>query len=229
MGSEEFINNKKRWCLWLVGVSPEDLRRMPEVMKRIAACKKDRENAPDEGRRKLAMTPAFFREQKTSEKDFIVIPATSSEKRQYIPIGFLPPSVIVSNAVILIPNVRLYHFGILTSSVHMAWVRVTCGRLEMRYRYSKDIVYNNFPWPNATDEQKMMVGKQAQDVLDARVLFPDSSLAALYDPLTMPPELLKAHQSLDRAVMKLYGFSKDTVETEIVAVLMERYQKLIVR
>ena len=226
MGSVEFINNKKRWCLWLVGVPASELRQMPEVMKRIAACKKARENAPDAGRRKLAETPSLFREQKTSDKEFIVIPAVSSEKRKYIPIGFLPPSVIVSNLVTFIPNVTLYHFGILTSSVHMAWTRVVCGRLKSDYRYSKDIVYNNFPWPDATDEQKAVVEKLAQAVLDARANEPNGSLADLYDPLTMPPGLLTAHKELDRAVMKLYGFAKDAPEPAIVAALMERYQEL---
>ncbi|MCL1908115.1 MAG: hypothetical protein FWG12_01955 [Holophagaceae bacterium] len=226
MGSVEFINNVKRWCLWLVGIPPEELRRMPEVMKRIAACKKDRENAPDEGRRKLAATPMLFREQFTSETEFIVIPAVSSERRLYVPIGFLPPSIIVSNLVTFIPNATLFHFGILTSSVHMAWMRAVCGRLEMSYRYSKDIVYNNFPWPSATDKQKAEIEKLAQGILDARAGFPKSSLADLYDPLTMPPELQKAHQSLDRAVMKLYGYVKDTTEPAIVAALIGSYKEL---
>ena len=224
MGSEEFINNKKRWCLWLVGISPDDLRRMPEVMKRIAACKKDREYSSDEGRRKLATTPMLFREQVTSEKDFIVIQAVSSERRSYVPIGFLPPSIIVSNLVTLIPNATLYHFGILTSSVHMAWVRAVCGRLKSDYRYSKDIVYNNFPWPDATDEQKVGIEKLARGILDARMQFPESSLADLYDPLTMPPELVKAHQNLDRAVMKTYGFKNSMTEAQCVAALMGRYK-----
>ncbi|MCL2872883.1 MAG: class I SAM-dependent DNA methyltransferase [Betaproteobacteria bacterium] len=227
MGSEEFINNKKRWCLWLVGISPAEIRQMPEVMKRIAACKQDRENSPDAGRRKLAEMPTLFREQVTSEKDFIVVPAVSSERRHYIPIGFLPPSVIVSNLVTFIPNVTLYYFGILTSNVHNTWTRAVCGRLKSDYRYSKDVVYNNFPWPDATDEQKTAIEKLAQAILDARALFPDSSLADLYDPLTMPPELLKAHHNLDRAVMKLYGFSKDITEAQCVAALMEKYQKMV--
>ena len=191
MGSVEFINNKKRWCLWLVGVSPEDLRRMPEVMKRIAACKKDRENAPDEGRRKLANTPMLFRETNTPD-NYIAIPSVSSEKRRYIPIGFMDRDTIASNLVHIIPNATLYHFGVLTSNVHMAWVRAICGRLKSDYRYSKEIVYNNFPWVDATDAQKIVIEKLAQAVLDTRLLFPDNSLAALYDPLTMPPNLFIA-------------------------------------
>jgi hypothetical protein len=227
MGSEEFIKNKRRWCLWLVGVSPSELKQMPEVMKRIIACQKDRENSPDAGRRKLAATPALFRERNMSDGEFIVIPAVSSERRRYIPIGFLPPTVIVSNLVTFIPNTSVYHFGILTSNIHMAWMRTVCGRLKSDYRYSKDIVYNNFPWPDATDEQKEAIGHLAQAVLDTRGLFLDSSLSDLYDPVTMPPELLKAHQNLDRAVMKLYSFPVGkTTEADCVAALMGRYQAL---
>jgi hypothetical protein len=228
MGSVEFINDKKRWCLWLVGVSPAELRQMPEVIKRVTACKKDRENSPDAGRRKLADIPTLFREQVTSATNFIVIPAVSSERRRYIPIGFLPPEIIVSNLVTFIPEANLFHFGVLTSNVHMAWTRAICGRLKSDYRYSKDIVYNNFPWPDATDEQKAAIATAAQGILEVRALFPESSLADLYDPLSMPPELLKAHRNNDRAVMKLYGFTAQNTPSEAacVAKLMERYQKL---
>jgi len=225
MGAEEFINNKKRWCLWLVGVAPGELRKMPEVLKRISACRKDRENAPDAGRRKLAKTPMLFRETKNPEK-FIVVPATSSENRLCIPIGYLDKKTIVSNAVLIIPESTLYHFGILTSDVHMAWTRTVCGRLKSDYRYSKDIVYNNFPWPQADEKQQSEIEKLAQAILDARANYPDSSLADLYDPLTMPPDLQKAHRNLDTAVMKLYGFPTKMSEAEIVAALMEMYQKL---
>jgi len=227
MGSAEFINNKKRWCLWLVGISPSELRKMPEVMKRVAACKADRENAPDAGRRKLAATPALFRETNNPDTDYIVVPRVSSERRRYIPMGFMPASIIVNDSVQIIPNATIYHFAILTSNVHMAWTRAVCGRLKSDYRYSKDIVYNNFPWPNTTNEQKADIEKLAQTVLDARAKFPDSSLADLYDPLTMPPVLLNAHRELDRAVMKLYGFPvKGFAEADCVAKLMERYQAL---
>jgi len=159
--------------------------------------------------------------------NYIVIPEVSSERRRYIPIGFLPPDILSSNLVKIIPGATLYHFGMLTSSVHMAWVRAVCGRLKSDYRYSKDIIYNNFPWPAATDAQKVEIGKLAQTVLDARALFPDSSLADLYDPVSMPPELLEAHRGLDRAVMRVYGFGKDVKEAEIVGELMGLYQKLI--
>jgi hypothetical protein len=193
-------------------------------MKRIAACKKDRENAPDSGRRKLAETPSLFRETNNPET-FIVVPSVSSEKRRYIPIGFMDKDTIATNLVLMIPNATLYHFGILTSSVHMAWTRAVCGRLKSDYRYSKDIVYNNFPWPEATDEQKAEIEELAQGILDSRAKFPKSSLADLYDPLAMPPELLKAHKALDGAVMKLYGFGKGMGEAEVVAALAGRYEK----
>ena len=226
IGAAEFINNKKRWCLWLVGVSPAELRKMPLVMKRVAACKADRENAPDAGRRKLADCPTQFREINNPDT-FIVVPAVSSERRKYVPIGFLDKETIATNLVITIPDATLYHFGILTSNVHMAWMRAVCGRLEMRYRYSKDVVYNNFPWPTPTDEQKARIEQTAQAILDARNLYPDCSLADLYDEATMPPELRKAHQQNDKAVMQAYGFwGKLNSESACVAELMRMYQGL---
>ncbi|MBO5517027.1 MAG: methylase [Firmicutes bacterium] len=227
IGSAEFINNKKRWCLWLVGVSPSVLRSMPMVMKRVELCKHDRENAPDPGRRKLAERPALFRETKNPET-YIVVPAVSSEKRRYVPIGFLNSDTIPTNLVIIIPDANLYHFGVLESNVHMSWMRAVCGRLEMRYRYSKDIVYNNFPWPDPTPEQKAKIEQTAQAILDARALYPEASLADLYDELTMPPELRKAHQANDRAVMQAYGMPiKETDEAACVAWLMRLYQEKV--
>ena len=227
LGAAEFINNKERWCLWLVGVSPAVLRSMPLVMKRIQACKEDRENAPDEGRRKLAATPHLFREQLNPET-YIIVPSVSSERRRYVPMGFLKADTIPTNLVLIIPDATLYHFGILESNVHMAWMRAVCGRLKSDYRYSKDVVYNNFPWPNPTDEQKARIEETAQAILDARALYPDSSLADLYDELTMPPELRKAHQDNDRAVMRAYGFdAKSTfTESQCVAELFKLYQQL---
>ena len=225
IGSDEFINNKKRWCLWLVGVTPNELRTMPFVMERVRLCKEDRENAPDKGRRKLAETPTLFRET-NNPQSYIVVPAVSSEKRRYVPLGFLDSDTIATNLVITIPNATLYHFGVLTSNVHMAWMRTVCGRLEMRYRYSKDIVYNNFPWPELTEEHKTKIEQTAQAILDARELYPDSSLADLYDELTMPSELRTAHQNNDRAVMEAYGFwGKLNSESECVAELMKLYQE----
>ena len=227
VGSAEFINNKKRWCLWLVGISPAELRKMPLVLQRVEACKADRENAPDAGRRKLAERPTQFREINNPDA-FIVVPAVSSERRRYVPIGFLNKDTIATNLVITIPDANLYHFGVLTSNVHMAWMRAVCGRLEMRYRYSKDVVYNNFPWPTPTAEQKTKIEQTAQAILDARALYPDCSLADLYDEIAMPPELRKAHQQNDRAVMQAYGFSvKDMTESKCVAELMRIYQSLV--
>lgn len=226
IGSAEFINNKKRWCLWLVGVSPAELRRMPLVMERVELCKTDRENAPDAGRRKLAEKPALFREINNPDS-FIVVPATSSERRKYIPMGFMGSETIATNAVITIPDATIYHFGILESNVHMAWVRTVCGRLKSDYRYSKDIVYNNYPWPTPTEAQKQKIEQTAQEILDARALYPDSSLADLYDERVMPPELRTAHQKNDRAVMEAYGFwGKLNSESECVAELMKKYQAL---
>lgn len=224
-GATEFINNKKRWCLWLVGVSPAELRKMPKVMERIELCKLDRLNGADD-RKKLADTPALFRETKNPETA-IVVPRHSTENRRYIPFGFIGKEMILTDAAMCIPNATIYDFGILESNVHMAWTRAVCGRIKSDYRYSKDIVYNNFPWPTPTDEQKAKIEETAQAILDARALYPDSSLADLYDETTMPPELRKAHQQNDKAVMRAYGFDiKTTTETTCVAELMKLYQKL---
>lgn len=226
-GAAEFINNKKRYCLWLVGVSPAELRKMPEVMKRIELCRNDRLNATDAGRRKLADTPMLFRETK-NPKSYIIVPATSSESRRYIPIGFLDDNTIPTNAAVIIPEADLFNFGILTSNVHMAWMRAVAGRLKSDYRYSKDIVYNNFPWPTPTPTQKERIEKTAQAILDARALYPESSLADLYDELTMPVELRKAHRANDKAVMEAYGFwGKLNSEAACVAELMKLYKALV--
>jgi len=227
-GADEFINDLPRYCLWLVDATPEELQSMPQVKQRIEQVRKIRSNSKRAGTQKLAKTPMLFGEIRQPSAKYILIPGISSERREYIPIGFVLPKIIASNATLIIPHATLYHFGILTSNVHMAWTRAVCGRLEMRYRYSNKIVYNNFPWVDATDEQKKNIETLARSVLDARAKFPDSSLADLYDPLTMPPELLKAHQTLDRAVMKLYKFKQDMSEPAIVAALMEMYQKLTV-
>ncbi|MDO5464287.1 MAG: hypothetical protein Q4F40_05075 [Akkermansia sp.] len=224
LGSMEFINNKKRWCLWLVGLSPALLRLMPKVMERIDLCKQDRLNAPDAGRRKLADRPALFRETK-NPNSYIAVPEVSSERRDFIPMDFLNQDTICTNKLYIIPDATLYHFGILTSTMHMAWTRAVCGRLEMRYQYSAKIVYNNFPWPEVTEAQQEKIAELAQGVLDARALYPDSSLADLYDPLTMPPELVAAHRKLDAAVEKAYG-RKFADDAERVAFLFEKYYEL---
>lgn len=224
----EFINNKKRWCLWLVDCSPAQLRNMPYVMKRVKAVQEMRAASNDAGARKKAETPMLFREQRNPAR-FVAIPIVSSEKRRYIPVGYLDDSVIAGNKLFIIPDAEIYHFGVLTSNVHMAWMRTVAARLKSDYTYSKDIVYNNFPWPNPTVEQREKIEQTAQAILDARELYPDSSLADLYDEIAMPSELRKAHQQNDRAVMQAYGFSiKDTTEESCVAELMKLYQQLAV-
>ena len=227
IGAKEFINGDLRWCLWLTDASPSDIKSMPLVMERIRKVKEMRENSPDEGARKLSFTPTTFRETNNPDSA-IVIPCHSSENRRYIPIGYIDNTYVVTNAVQMIPNASKYHFGILTSSVHMAWTRAFCGRIKSDYRYSKDIVYNNFPWPTLTDAQKAEIEKTAQAILDARAIYPDSSLAALYDELSMPTKLRAAHLHNDEAVMEAYGmfFNKED-ETAIVTELMMRYIKAV--
>ena len=226
LGAKEFINGTKRYCLWLVGVTPSVLKSMPLVMKRIAACKEDRLNGADD-RKKLASTPSLFRET-LNPKTSIVVPVVSSENRRYVPMGYISDKVICTDRVKLLPNAQYYHFGILESNVNMAWTRVVCGRLKSDYNYSKDIVYNNFPWPNPTEKQKALIEHTAQGILAARALYPDSSLADLYDPLLMPPELRKAHIENDKAVMEAYGFNWHTMkEEDCVAELMKMYESLV--
>ena len=227
IGAYEFINRKDRYCLWLINATPKEINSMPLVIERIKKVKEMRENSTAEATRELAQYPTRFREI-LNPNTYIVIPSTSSERRKYIPLGFLDYNTIPTNSVIIIPNATLYHFGVLTSNVHMAWMRAVCGRLKSDYRYSKDIVYNNFSWCTPTEKQKAKIEQTAQAILGARALYPDSSLADLYDELTMPPELRKAHQQNDRAVMQAYGFSvKDMTESKCVAELMKLYQSLI--
>ena len=227
-GSEEFIHQKPRYCLWLGDCSPAELRQMPHCMKRIEAVRNMRLASSSAGTRKLADRPTRFHVENMPDTNFIIIPSVSSEKRRYIPMGFMSPDMLASNLVLIIPDATLYHFGILESNVHMAWMRAVCGRLEMRYRYSKDVVYNNFPWPAPTDAQKAKIEQTAQAILDARAKYPDSSLADLYDDLTMPIELRKAHQDNDRAVMQTYGFDVKTMtESQCVAELFKLYQELV--
>ena len=227
-GSREFINQSPRYCLYLGKCSPTVLRSMPECMKRVQAVREYRLSSPSAGTRKIAETPTHFHVTNMPESYYIIMPKVSSERRRYIPMGLMSPENLCSDLVFLIPDATLYHFGVLTSNVHMSWMRAVCGRLEMRYRYSKDIVYNNFPWPTPTAEQKAKIEKTAQGILDARALYPDASLADLYDPLTMPPELQKAHSLNDAAVMQAYGMPvKTTTEADCVAWLMRLYQELV--
>ncbi len=226
-GSEEFIHRCPRYCLWLGDCSPAVIRSMPECLKRVQAVREFRLASKSPGTQKISEKPTRFHVENMPTGNYIVIPEVSSEKRQYIPIGFQSPDVLSSNLLKVMPDATLYHFGILMSSVHMAWTRVVCGRLKSDYRYSVHVVYNNFPWPDATDEQKKQIEVTAQGILDARNLYPDCSLADLYDETTMPPELRKAHQANDKAVMKLYGYKPDMPEPAIVADLMKRYQILV--
>ena len=227
-GSREFINRCPRYCLWLGDCPPSELRKMPECMKRVEAVREYRLKSTRTSTIKLAETPTHFQTENMPKGNYIVIPEVSSQARRYVPIGYMDDSVLCSNKVRLMPDATLYHFGILTSNVHMAWMRTVCGRLKSDYDYSIKIVYNNFPWPNPTDEQEAKIEKTAQAILDARSLYPNASLADLYDELTMPPELRKAHQANDRAVMQAYGFSvKDMSEADCVAELMKMYQELV--
>lgn len=227
-GAHEFINRCPRYCLYLGNCSPAELRKMPECMKRVESVRNYRLNSPSAGTRKIAETPTRFHVTNMPKGHYITIPEVSSQRRRYVPIGYMDDSVLCSNKLRLMPEATLYHFGILTSNVHMAWMRVVCGRLKSDYDYSIKIVYNNFPWPEPTEAQKQKIEETAQAILDARALYPDCSLADLYDEVTMPPELRKSHQNNDRAVMQAYGFSvRDTTESSCVAALMKLYQKLV--
>ncbi len=225
-GSEEFIHQKPRYCLWLGECSPAQLKSMPHCLKRVENVRDFRLASSSLPTQKLAETPTRFHVENMPKGTSVLVPKVSSERRQYIPMGMIEPNHFCSDLVFLIPNATLYHFGILESSTHMAWMRTVCGRLKSDYRYSKDIVYNNFPWPTPTDAQKAKIEQTAQAILDARELFPDSSLADLYDEVSMPAELRKAHQQNDRAVMEAYGFAKDMSESDIVAALLKMYQEL---
>lgn len=227
VGSDEFLNGDWRWCLWLKDVPPSLLRSMPLVLQRIEKTKQFRLASKATATQRFASTPSLFCQIAQPETAYLLIPGVSSERRQYIPIGFMAPEVIANNLVFVVPSAQLFHFGVMSSAMHMAWVRYTCGRLESRYRYSKDIVYNNFPWPDMpSDKQRGAIEQAAQAVLDARAAFPDSTLADLYDPTTMPPALVKAHQALDRAVDAAYGKRVFKTDAERVAFLFERYQQL---
>ena len=226
-GSQEFINRCPRYCLWLGDCPPNELRKMPECMKRVEAVRNFRLSSKSPGTVKLADKPTRFHVENMPKGNYILLPKVSSERRRYVPMGFMTPDILCSDLVFIIPGATLYHLGVLTSNVHMAWMRAVCGRLKSDYRYSKDVVYNNFPWCNPTDAQRAKIEKTAQAILDARALYPNASLADLYDETAMPPELRKAHQNNDRAVMEAYGFSvRDMDESKCVAELMKLYQRL---
>ena len=226
-GAREFINCKPRYCLWLGECSPAELRKMPLCRERVAQVREYRLASPSAGTIKLADKPTRFHVENIPKGNYIVIPEVSSQRRRYVPMGYMNSSVLCSNKVRLMPDANLYEFGVLESNVHVAWMRAVCGRLKSDYDYSIKIVYNNFPWPEPTDAQKEKITQTARGILDARALYPDSSLADLYDEVTMPPELRRAHQNNDRAVMQAYGMPiKGTTESICVAELMKRYQEL---
>ena len=228
LGADEFIKGKKRWCLWLKGISPAEIKKSKILLEKVEAVRQFRLASNAKTTNGYAKVPHLFAQiAHPDHANYLVVPKVSSERRRYIPMGFMTPDIICSDLVLIVPNSELYHFGVLTSNVHMAWMRAVCGRLEMRYRYSKELVYNTFPWPTPTDERKARIEQTAQAILDARALYPDSSLADLYDETTMPPELRKAHQMNDKAVMLAYGFSvKDMTESKCVAELIKMYQQL---
>ena len=225
---KDFIHRKPRYCIWLFGANPTELKKCPLILERVEKVKEFRLMSTKAATRIKAETPTLFDEIREPKTNYVGFPTVSSERRRYIPIDYLSQNIIPGNKIYFMENASLYHFGIIISNIHMAWTRTTCGRLKSDYNYSNTIVYNNFPWPNPTPEQKVKIEQTAQGILDARALYPDASLADLYDELTMPPELRKAHQQNDRAVMEAYGMSvKDTTESSCVAELMRRYQELI--
>lgn len=230
IGADEFIKGKKRWCLWLKHASPKDIMNSKILSEKVEAVRQFRLSSKAKTTNGYAKVPQLFAQiTQPDDVDFLIIPCVSSERRRYVPIGFVGADIISSNAVQIVPGATLYHFGILTSNIHMAWMRAVCGRLEMRYRYSKEIVYNTFPWPNPTDAQKAKIEQTAQAILDARAQYPDCSFADMYgEKMYLFPELLKAHQNNDRAVMQAYGFSiKGMTESSCVAELMKMYQGLV--
>lgn len=226
-GATEFINRAPRHCLWLGDCPPNELRQMPECKKRVEAVRQFRLSSRRASTLKLADAPTRFQTENMPKGDYIVIPEVSSERRRYVPIGFMTPDNLCSNKLRLMPGATIYHFGVLTSSLHMAWMRAVCGRLKSDYDYSIKIVYNTFPWPEASDVQRNSVAATAQGILDVRGQYPDCSLADLYDETSMPPSLRKAHQANDRAVLAAYGFPRDLPEEEIVARLFERLRELV--
>ena len=228
VGATEFINNKTRWCLWLKDVSPNIIRSVSPINQAVLSVKEMREKSTRDATKKLADTPMLFGEIRQPDTEYIIIPRHSSQNRKYLPMGFVSPDIICGDANLLMPDASLYHFGILTSNIHNAWIHAVCGRIKSDFRYSVNIVYNNFPWCKPTDEQKKKIEETAQAILDARALYPDCSLADLYDEVAMPPELRKAHQANDKAVMQAYGFwGKLNTESACVAELMKMYQKLV--
>lgn len=227
MMGKDFINRIPRYCIWLVNADPSVLKKSPLVLERIERVSEFRKHSRKKATQEKANTPMLFDENHECQMDYVAIPVVSSQRRRYIPMDYLSQKIIAGNKLFMLPSPSSYSFGILESNVHMAWTRAICGRLKSDYSYSNTVVYNNFPWPSPTEEQKSKIEQTAQGILDARTLYPDSSLADLYDPLTMPPELRKAHTANDRAVMAAYGFSTKMSESDCVAELMKMYVELV--
>jgi hypothetical protein len=226
IGGRELLHSEKRYCLWLAEAEPSDIKNNSKIKERVEAVKKWRSNSDRANTKKLAETPTLFAEVRQPKTNYLAFPTLSSENRKYIPIAFLEPSVIASNQIYVLPNSNLFHFGVLTSMMHMAWIKSVCGRLESRYRYSASIVYNNYPWPeNPSEKQIKTIEEKASNVLDARAEFPNRSLAELYDPLTMPPALVKAHNELDKAVDLAYRSQPFISEAKRMEFLFELYEK----
>ncbi|MBQ3944493.1 MAG: class I SAM-dependent DNA methyltransferase [Alphaproteobacteria bacterium] len=226
MMGKDFIDRRPRYCIWLVGANPTELRKCHEIMRRVENVRKFRLASKRSSTLRAAEMPTLFGAPFECESDYIAIPKVSSENRSYVPIDYLPKEIIPGDKLFVMQRVSIYHFGILTSNVHMAWMRAVCGRLKSDYSYSNTIVYNNFPWPTPSEKQTKKIEQTAQDILDVRAKYPNSSLADLYDKTAMPPELFKAHQANDRAVMDAYGFNPKMTETQIVAELFKMYKNL---
>lgn len=224
-GAREFLNGIPRYCLWLGDCTPNELRKMPECLKRIKNVRQFRLSSDRKATNRIADKPTRFWTENMPNTDYLLIPRVSSEKRKYIPIGYMSCECLASDACLILPEASLYELGIITSSVHMAWIRTVCGRLKSDYRYSVGVVYNNFPWPSIVEKQRIKLEETAQAILDTRALFVDSSLADLYDERTMPQELRNAHKKNDIAVLEAYGFDKDIQEAECVCKLMKLYQQ----
>ena len=226
IGSDEFLYDVRRWCLWLVDVAPHEILGSELIHTRVEMVREKRLASPRETTQELARTPALFGEIRQPHSRYLAIPKTSSELRTYIPIAFCEADIIANTEIFTSPDANLYHFGVLTSAMHMAWVRLVCGRLESRYRYSTTLVYNNYPWPADSEQQRSRVEQEAQAVLDARARFPESNLAELYDPLSMPPDLLRAHERLDRAVDRCYRREAFDTDRQRVEFLFAMYEHL---
>jgi hypothetical protein len=225
-GSEEFINGIDRWCLWLKDAAPSEINALPEVKKRVQAVREFRLQSTKAATRRLADVPYLFAEIRQPDSDFLIVPRVSSENRRYIPIGFMSREICVNDLVSIVPNATLFHFGVLTSQMHMAWMRQVCGRLESRYRYSNNLVYNNFPFPRDVSERlRQRVEQAAQAVLDARAEFPNETLANLYNPDLMPLRLQQAHRALDEAVDACYGRRRFNTDLERLEYLFELYRQ----